>query len=121
MQEVPSRVQKTMQSMHAKRSATTRAIQDLLHALSEVYANEDDSSSKTQFDEFVHEHEFELALHLLCDYLISKAASITVSRMLAIDELHAKMQIRDNCISELEDARAQYEQFSGPWHINGGD
>jgi hypothetical protein len=67
-------------------------------------------SQKTQFDEFVREHEFDLALHLVCDYLISEAALITVSRMVTIDDLHAEIQILDNCISELEDARAQYEQ-----------
>ena len=89
----------------------TNEIQDMLNSLSEVFTADHALLQKTQFDEFVRKHEFDLALHLVCDYLISEAALITVSRMVTIDDLHAEIQIRDNCISGLEDARAQYEQL----------
>ena len=54
------------------------------------------------FDEFLREHEFELALHVLCDYLLeptTQPAAPTVVKL--IEKLHASMQIVDNCVADL--------------------
>ena len=58
------------------------------------------------FDEFVREHEFDLALHVVCDYLIGPdgdpASSATVEK---IRELHAAMKIEDDCVEQLAKKR----------------
>ena len=54
------------------------------------------------FDELMREHEFELALHVLCDYLLeptTQPAAPTVVKL--IEKLHASMQIVDNCVADL--------------------
>ncbi len=46
------------------------------------------------FDEFMREHEFGLALHLLCDYLLeptTQPAAPTIVKL--VEKLHASMQI----------------------------
>ena len=54
------------------------------------------------FDEFVREHEWGLALHLVCDYLLepkSQAAPTAVIRQ--IETLHEAMGIVDACVADL--------------------
>jgi hypothetical protein len=54
------------------------------------------------FEEFMREHEFELALHVLCDYLLeptTQPVAPTVVKL--IEKLHASMQIVDNCVADL--------------------
>jgi hypothetical protein len=54
------------------------------------------------FDEFLDEHEFGLALHCVCDYLLEPQAPAphpaTVER---IALLHSVMQIEDECLKSL--------------------
>ena len=54
------------------------------------------------FDDFVREHEWELAMHLICDYLMepkSQAASTAVIQQ--IETLHKTMGIVDTCVANL--------------------
>jgi len=63
------------------------------------------------FDEFVREHEWGLALHVVCDYLLepaTQAAPIAVIQQIQI--LHEAMAIEDTCVADL---RAKAEQDVG--------
>jgi hypothetical protein len=54
------------------------------------------------FDELVEQHEWEVALHVVCDYLLeakTPAASVEVIRVIA--ELHEVMEIEDGCVRDL--------------------
>ena len=54
------------------------------------------------FDEFVRENEWELALHLVCDYLLeptSQRAPMEVIQQ--IETLHEAMGIVDSCMADL--------------------
>jgi hypothetical protein len=54
------------------------------------------------FDEFMREHEFELALHLLCDYLLERTTQPAAPAIVKlVEKLHASMQIVDNCVANL--------------------
>jgi hypothetical protein len=87
--------------------ANTEDLQKSLTTLAEVFAPSEGSSYKVSFDEFMREHEFGLALHSVCDFLMSEGtAQITLDRIVLVQELHAAMQLWDNCVSELEDTHA---------------
>lgn len=54
------------------------------------------------FDEFVREDEWELALHLVCDYLLKpeiQAPQIAIIEQ--IENLHQLMKIVDGCAADL--------------------
>jgi hypothetical protein len=73
-------------------------LQELKDALSEGV----DLKRSQLFDEFMREHEFGLALHLLCDYLLeptTQPAAPTIVKL--VEKLHASMQIVDNCVANL--------------------
>jgi hypothetical protein len=54
------------------------------------------------FDEFVREQEYELALHLVCDFLLgADAIPVTEAVLKRIEELHRTMDIRDDCTARL--------------------
>jgi hypothetical protein len=68
---------------------------------------------KNVFEEYMREHEFGLALEVVCDYLTADSSAFTDShRMALIKELHALMQVQDDCISRLESARSQVKAES---------
>lgn len=56
------------------------------------------------FDELVEHHEFGLALHCVCDYLLEPQTAapdqVTAQR---ITWLHSAMQIEDECIESLRE------------------
>jgi hypothetical protein len=55
------------------------------------------------FDEFLREHEFDLALHVVCDFLIASPTVCLSSAVFnEIRDLHKQMGIEDRCISDLE-------------------
>ena len=86
-------------------------LQKSLAVLAEVFVVGGDSPYKASFDELMREHEFGLALHSVCDYLVAEGLGlITPDRIELVKELHSAMQVQDNCVSELEDARAQASQ-----------
>lgn len=54
------------------------------------------------FDEFVEQREFELALHVACDYFSEQSASSpTTAAVSAVVKLHEIMQIKDSCAADL--------------------
>ena len=65
-----------------------------------------DAATQCHFDEFLEANEFEVALHTLCDYLRERpAVNVGLGEIQKIEDLHLKMQLRDECSSEL---RARY-------------
>lgn len=86
----------------------TIQLQNSLLLLAEVFEGDAASPYRNSFEEFMREHEFGLALHSVCDYLILEGHElITPSHLTLIMELHAAMQIQDDCLPELERARAR--------------
>ncbi len=56
------------------------------------------------FDEFLREHEFDSALHVICDFLIdSPAARISISTLNEIRDLHEEFRLEDECATKLEE------------------
>ena len=54
------------------------------------------------FDDFVREHEWELALHLACDYLLEpERQAAPTAAIQQIETLHEAMGIADTCVDEL--------------------
>jgi hypothetical protein len=54
------------------------------------------------FDEFLDANELELALHVVCDFLLEPATPAASRQIrLEIERLHAKMEIIDNCAARL--------------------
>jgi len=54
------------------------------------------------FDEFLEQHEFELALHLVCEFILdSHASKVDKSTVDQIERLHTAMKIDDRCVEEL--------------------
>lgn len=74
-------------------------LEDLKNAL----PKELDRKGSELFDEFIREHEFGLALHVICDHLLGlttqPAAAALVQR---IQSLHTAMDIEDNCVAGLQ-------------------
>ena len=54
------------------------------------------------FDEFVREHEWGLALHIVCDYLLEPTTPSAPQGLIEqIESLHKTMEIQDSCVTEL--------------------
>jgi hypothetical protein len=50
------------------------------------------------FDEFLSENELDLALHVVCDFLLEPATPPTSPELQArLEHLHSKMKIVDDC------------------------
>ena len=63
------------------------------------------------FDDFVRQHEWGLALHLVCDYLLEPTAQAASEAVIQqIQSLHEAMEIEDTCVADL---RGKAQQHSG--------
>ncbi len=51
--------------------------------------------------EFVREHEFDLALHAACDYLLEVPCMLNVNILDQVERLHTMMKIEDDCVKRL--------------------
>jgi hypothetical protein len=89
---------KQMENRHAWQEEMKEALARLRAALSTGGG----FNSSEIFDEFIQEHEWGLALHVLCDYLLqptTQAASTAVIQQ--IRTLHEAMGIEDACVADL--------------------
>lgn len=78
---------------------------DLTSRIAQLRPLIDDAGNQTLyfFDDFLREHEFDLALHLICDFLIeSPTVCISRSVLSEIRDLHKRMKLEDQCVLELE-------------------
>ena len=53
------------------------------------------------FDDFLAQHEFDLALHVVCDYLMEQDKGPDSPTIDRINSLHLSMAIVDDCIDQL--------------------
>jgi len=54
------------------------------------------------FDDFVREHEWGLALHVVCDYLLEpEVQAVPLAVIQQIEALHEAMGIVDTCATDL--------------------
>jgi len=72
---------------------------ELRHILTE---KADASGYLKFFDEFLGEHEFGLALHAVCDYLLeSEVERIDCVTLEQIEALHSSMSVIDDCVQRM--------------------
>jgi hypothetical protein len=73
-----------------------------LQSLRPVLLAEPNRSFLDLFDEFVEQHEFELALHLVCDFIFdSDSPQASKSIVDQIQHLHSTMKIDDGSVQKL--------------------
>lgn len=84
-------------------AAVRNELQVQLQSLRPVLLAESDRSFLNLFDEFVQQHEFELALHVVCDFILdSDSPRVSKSILDRIRELHAAMKVHDGCVRMLQ-------------------
>jgi hypothetical protein len=73
-----------------------------LLSLRPVLLAEDAKSSLDLFDQFMEHHEFGLALHVVCDFVLDhKSPQVDGSTVDQIEQLHTSMEINDRCVKDL--------------------
>ena len=75
-----------------------------LIALREAFGeSEKGKSSRANFEEFLEANEYEIAFHTLCDFLLEHEPVILTENLPnEVSELHAMMNLRDNCSEALK-------------------
>ena len=72
-----------------------------LASLRNVVSTEWNPAALSVFDEFIREHEWDLALHVVCDCLLKQATPLEPSVIQQIQTLHDTMEIEDSCVMGL--------------------
>jgi hypothetical protein len=73
-----------------------------LLSLRPMLLTEDGKSSLDLFDQFMEHHEFGLALHVVCDFVLGhKSPQVDRSTVDQIERLHTSMEINDRCVKDL--------------------
>jgi len=81
---------------------TWQKIEQKLTSLGTVLSEGRSLAAHQVFDEFVREHEWGLALHVVCDYFLeSTVQAAPEAVMQLIQSLHEAMAIEDNCVADL--------------------
>jgi hypothetical protein len=61
-----------------------------------------DVNATSLFDEFLRETEFDLALHIICDFLLEPHSPPPSQELVTkLQFLHCKMEIVDDCVARL--------------------
>jgi hypothetical protein len=82
--------------------AVRKKLQAQLKNLRPVLVTERSETFRDLFDEFLEHHEFEVALHTLCDFVLeSDSPPVTTKILEQIQHLHAAMKINDSCVEQL--------------------
>jgi hypothetical protein len=77
-------------------------MKERLASLRAVLSTGNGTNSLELFDEFVQQHEWELALHVVCDHLLEPTAQAAPSGVIQqIKSLHEAMGIQDTCVADL--------------------
>jgi hypothetical protein len=85
---------------------TSKGVAAQLQSLRPILLTEHGHSFLDLFDEFMREQEFELALHVVCDYIL-EPNTLTVSNATVeeIRRLHTEMRIVDDCVEDLQNLK----------------
>jgi len=91
--------------------------------LRNVVSTEWNSDAPAVFDELIREHEWELALHVVCDYLLEPATPPAAPELIEkIQSLHKVMGIEDSCVTDLRRKAGQGDGLKrSPSHIDGSN
>ena len=85
---------------------TSKGVAAQLQSLRPMLLTEHGHSFLDLFDEFMREQEFELALHVVCDYILEPnfliVSNATVEQIL---RLHTEMEIVDDCVEDLQNRK----------------
>jgi hypothetical protein len=82
--------------------ALRKQMQGQLQNLRSVLVTERSRAFLDLFDEFLEHHEFELALHTLCDFVLeSDSPPVAATIVDQIQLLHSGMKINDSCVEQL--------------------
>jgi hypothetical protein len=82
--------------------ADRRELRSQLKNLRSGLVSEGNHSFLDLFDEFIDHHEFELALHTLCDFILeSDSPRVTTTIVDQIQHLHVSMKLTDSCVERL--------------------
>ena len=86
---------------------TSNGVAAQLQSLRLILLTERGHSFLDLFDEFMREQEFELALHVVCDYILEPDC-LTVSNATVeqIRRLHTEMEIVDDCVEDLQNRKS---------------
>jgi hypothetical protein len=76
-------------------------IGQMLASLRNVVSVEWNSDAPAIFDEFIREHEWSLALHVVCDCLLEQTTPPEPAVVEQIQTLHDMMKIEDSCVMKL--------------------
>jgi hypothetical protein len=88
------------------KAAVRKELQGQLQNLRPVLLTARDRSLLELFDEFVGQDEFELALHVVCDFIVdSDSPQVSKSVLDQIQNLHSAMKIDDGCVQILQRRR----------------
>jgi hypothetical protein len=78
-----------------------------LQSLRPIMLTDHSHSFLDLFDEFMREQEFELALHVVCDYILEpNSPNVTKSTVEQIRRLHTAMEIADSCVEKLQNSKS---------------
>jgi hypothetical protein len=89
-----------------KESVTTK-LQAQLQSLRTVLPSENGGPLLRVFDEFMQQHEFGLALHVVCDFILDRDPPWVDKSILEwVESLHAVMGIDDGCVQALRNKKA---------------
>jgi hypothetical protein len=84
-------------------AAVRKELQVQLQSLRPALLAECDRSFLNLFDEFEQQHEFDLALCVVCDFIIdSDSPQVSKSIIDRILRLHSAMKINDGCVQKLQ-------------------
>lgn len=87
-------------------------IEQNLASLRAVLSEGRSQAAHQVFGEFVREHEWGLALHVVCDYLLEPTVQAAPEAVMQqIQSLHEVMAIEDNCVADL---RRKAERAAAP-------
>ena len=79
-----------------------KELKDRLRGLKPLFATGTGPEYAHVFDEFVDHDEFDLALHVICDFLLEPTtAPPQLEDLREIDALHQMMDVIDDCMKRL--------------------
>ncbi len=79
-----------------------------LTSLRAALSERQDLNAHRLFDEFVREHEWGLALHVVCDFLLEPTTPAASAALIQqIEALHKAMSIEDTCVADLREKAKQ--------------
>ena len=85
---------------------TSKEVAAQLQSLRPTLLTEHGHSFLDLFDEFMREQELELALHVMCDYILeANSLTVSIATVEQVRRLHTEMEIVDDCVEDLQNRK----------------